>query len=101
MPGLNPKNELQLKLNTEELTPKQVRLIKAMHALIANVVTADDEGEYFETSAQLMKKAAELIKHSSFAENNPTINYAEQAVEYAVDFLQDALDENNLGNIDN
>jgi len=90
--------ELNLKINTEELSPKQVRLLKTLHALIANVVVAEDEEEYFEMSAQLLKKTTEFIKHSSFAESNQVMNYGQQAIEFAVDFLNETIDDNSIDN---
>jgi hypothetical protein len=101
MHNLNPKHELLMKLNTEELTPTQIRLCKSLHSLMASVLTAEDESEFFEMSAELMKRTAELIKHAAFSEKNQHINYGEQAVEFAVDFLNENLDQNKLGNIDN
>jgi hypothetical protein len=94
-------NELHIKLNVEELTPTQIRLIKNLNSLMALVLTAEDEPEYFENAAQLMKKTAEIIKHSSFAENCTTMSYGEQAVEFAVDYLNEQLDEQKISNIDN
>lgn len=92
MHSLTPKkSELTITLNTEDLTPEQVRIMRAMSALMTNVLAADEEGEYFEASAQLMKKAADLIRKSHFAKDNKQMPYGEQAVEYAVDFLNDAL----------
>ena len=92
MQSLAPKkSELTITLNTEELTPEQVRLLKAMSALMTNVLAADEESEYFEASAQLMKKAADLIRKSHFARDNKEMPYGEQAVEYAVDFLNETL----------
>ncbi|MGE3609094.1 MAG: hypothetical protein AB7I27_05865 [Bacteriovoracaceae bacterium] len=95
------EKELHIKLSVEDLTPTQIRLIKSMTALMAHALTAEDESEYFETSSQLLKKAAELIKHANFAEHNKKICYGEQAVEFAVDFLNESLIENKLHNIDN
>lgn len=95
------ERELVLKMNTEELTPTQVRLIKSVNALISHVLTAEDETEYFEISAELVRKTAEIIKHSSFAALNPSMPYGDQAVEFAVDFLNDTMDSGKLGNIDN
>ena len=94
-------NEVTMKMNTEELTPVQVRLIKSIHALMANVLAADEEGEYFDASAELLKKTAELIKHANFAVENNTISYGDQAVEFSVDTLNEAMDEMSMNNIDN
>lgn len=93
------QKELTMKLDTETLTPAQVKILKSMHSLIANVLTTDDESEYFETSAELLKKATELIKHSQFATENKNMSYGEQAVEYAVDTLNEGIqDKMNFDN---
>lgn len=102
MQGLGQKEkELNIKLNIEELTPTQVRLIKSVNSLLSHVLTAEDEAEYFEMSAELMKKTAELIKHSTFAEDHKNMSYGEQAVEFAMDFLNESLDQKKIHNIDN
>lgn len=94
-------HELLIKLNVEEMTPTQVRLLKHITSLLTNVVSADEEAEYFDSSSELFKKVAELVKHSQFAEANRNMNYGEQAVEFAVDNLNESLDSNNLHNMDN
>lgn len=96
-----PEQELLIKLNIEDMTPTQVRLLKSITSLLSTVVSADEEGEYFDTSSELFKKVAELVKHSQFAEKNRKINYGEQAVEYSIDNLNDDLDSKNLQNMDN
>ncbi len=102
MESLSQKEkELVIKLNVEELTPTQIRLIKSLNALVAHVLTADDEPEYFEVSADFLKKAAELIKHAGFANQNKNMEYGNQAVEFAVDFLNESIDQQKLHNIDN
>jgi hypothetical protein len=94
--------ELTLKIETHDLTPMQIRLLKHAHTLLVHVVSADDESEYFEASAQLLKQAVQLIKHSNFPETNKDgIAYGEQAIEYAVEELNEALSENRHINIDN
>jgi len=95
------ENEVTMKMNTEELSPVQVRLIKSIHALMANVLASDEEAEYFEASAELLKKTAELIKHANFAVENNNISYGDQAVEFSVDTLNETMDESKIHNIDN
>jgi len=82
-----------MKLDTEGLSTAQVKILKNLHSLIANVLTTDDEGEYFEMSAELLKKTSELIKHSNFAVENKNISYGEQAVEFAVDSLNEEIQD--------
>ena len=94
-------NEISITLNTDEMTPTQIRLIKSINSLLGHVLIAEDENEYFEISSDLIKKTAELIQHASFAEKNKNMAYGEQAVEFAVDFLHDAMDLKKIHNIDN
>ncbi len=95
------ENELNIKLNVEEMTPTQVRLIKNITSLLTSVVSSDEEAEFFDSSSELFKKVAELVKHSQFAETNRKINYGEQAVEYSIDNLNETLNGQSLHNIDN
>ena len=99
MHGLHKEKELVIKLDTTEMTPTQIRLIKSVNGLLAHVLSADEEAEYFDASAELLKKAAEIIRHAQFAEKNKSMGYGQQAVEYAVDFLNESFNDNNL--IDN
>ncbi len=102
MQNLSRKDkELLLKLNTEGLTPTQLRLVKSVHALLANVLASDEESEYFDTSAELLKKTAELIKHANFAIENKSMEYGHQAIEFSVENLNDSLDQNKIQNLDN
>lgn len=102
MHAMMPKSkDITMKMNTEELTATQIRLVKSIHSLLANVLVADEEGEYFEASAELLKKTAELIKHASFATENKTISYGDQAIEYAIDTLSEEMGERRIHNIDN
>ncbi len=93
--------ELLIKFNVEELTPTQVRLLKSVTSLLTNVLSSDDESEYFDMSAELMKKVAETIKHADFANQNKKMAYGDQAVEFAIDFLNESLDQTKIQNMDN
>lgn len=102
MQGLSHKEkELLMKIETEGLSATQVRLVKNIHALLANVLVCDEEGEYFETSAELLKKTAELIKHANFSLQNTKMSYGDQAVEFAVDSLNEKIEDDKLTNLDN
>lgn len=93
--------ELLIKINIEELTPTQVRLLKSVTSLLTNVLASDEESEFFDMSAELMRKVAETIKHADFANKNRDMEYGEQAVEFAIDFLNESLENNRINNIDN
>jgi hypothetical protein len=87
------KDELILKIETHDLTPMQVRLLKHAHTLLIHVLAAEDEEEYFEASSQLLKQAALIVKNANFAlQTKSKIPYGEQAVEYSVDNLNEAME---------
>lgn len=97
------KPELTLKYDTTELSPAQVRLLKRVHATLADLLTTDDEGEFFEGSAELMRVCAHLIKQSHFSDDKKrsSIPYGEQALEYSVDCLQEQMSRGAIINYDN
>lgn len=95
--GTNEK-ELLLKLDTEGLSVTQVRLVKQIHALLAHVLASEEEGEYFEASAALLKKTSEVIKVANYSAQNKHMPYGEQAVEFAVDSLNESLELQALDN---
>ncbi|MFA5584495.1 MAG: hypothetical protein WDA09_09800 [Bacteriovoracaceae bacterium] len=95
------ENDLIIKFDTNQLTPTQARLIKTVNALMAHIVSADEEAELFEGSAEMLIKMSELIHHSQFAQTHKELNYAEQALEYSIDFLRENLDSLLHTNLDN
>lgn len=98
---LKKDQDLVIKFDTTQLTAKQAKLIKTVNALMAHIVSADEEAELFEGSAELMIKMSELIHQSHFAQNHKELNYAQQALEYSIDFLRENLDELLHTNLDN
>ncbi|MES2849125.1 MAG: hypothetical protein V4685_08720, partial [Bacteroidota bacterium] len=66
----------------EELSPAQIRLIKTINTLLVQVLTAPDEPEFFDGSAEFMRTCAGAIKQSNFTESLKSkdgISYADQA----------------------
>jgi hypothetical protein len=99
--ALNATSEMTLKVDTRDMSPAQVRVLKQVHALMIHTITAEDEAEYFEAAAQLFKQTAQLVRHANFADDKRIdgIAYGEQAVDYAVDFLKEMLSaQTNLDN---
>jgi hypothetical protein len=102
MHGFTEKDkELLISINSEHFSQAQLRLIKRINSLLANVLSCEDESEYFETSAELMKKSAELIKLSNFATENKKIPYGNQALEFAIDTLSESINSKDLSSFDN
>jgi hypothetical protein len=83
---------IRIEIDANELTPNQVRLIRSLNTLLAHVMITENEEEYFEGSAEFMRMCASLIKQAHFTENlkdATNIPYAQQALEYSMDVLQD------------
>jgi len=103
MSAQTSEKKLILTLDIEELTPAQVRLIKSVHSMLAHVLTTENESEYFEASAEIMKICATLIKQSHFANagKKEKIPYADQALEYSMDMLSEHVIATKSLNYDN
>lgn len=96
--------KLKIEIDATELTPKQIRSIKTVMTVMEHVLTTDDESEYFEGSAELLRMVASLIKQSRFTEDyskGESIPYSEQALEYSVDMLQEFINDKKVVRYDN
>ncbi len=94
---------LTIELDTAELNPQQVRLVKTINSLIAHIATTEDENDYFETCSALMKQVAAFVKQANFNDFPPydEIPYAEQALEYSIDSIIDNIHSDKLNSYDN
>ena len=98
------KDQISIDIDTNGLTPAQVRLIRSINTLLLHVVKTDDESEFFDGSAEFMRMCASLIKQSYFAnelKNLEDISYAEQALEYSMDVLQECMEGAKIVQYDN
>ena len=90
--SLSKDKMIRIEIDANELTPSQVRLIKSLNTLLAHIMVTENEEEYFEGSAEFMRMCAALIKQAHFTENLKDANnipYAQQALEYSMDVLQE------------
>jgi hypothetical protein len=105
MSGVTSKNKkVFIEIDAAELTDSQVRLIKSINMMLQHVLVTDDEEEFFDGSADFMRMCASIIKKSHFAEDLKGINdipYAEQALEYSMDILQEHISNSNVVSYDN
>ena len=95
---------IRIEIDANELNPNQVRLIKSLNTLLAQVMVTENEEEYFEGSAEFMRMCAALIKQAHFTENLKDANnipYAQQALEYSMDVLQDYVTASKVITYDN
>ncbi len=99
------EKKLTIEFDISELTPAQVRLIRSLNTVLAGLVTTDDEGEFFEASAEMMRACASLIKQSKFTaeatKSKNTIPYGDQALEYSIDTLQEQINNSKVVTYDN
>ncbi len=89
----NLSKKVFLELDTTGLKPAHIRLVKTLYNMIAHALTTEDEGEYFNSSAETIRLCASLIKQARFIETmeKEKIPYAEQALEFSVDILQEHI----------
>ncbi|MGZ3790356.1 MAG: hypothetical protein ACXVLQ_17625 [Bacteriovorax sp.] len=95
---------IRIEIDGSELTPNQVRLIRSLNTMLAHVLLTENEEEYFEGSAEFMRMCAALIKQAHFTENLKDINnipYAQQALEYSMDILQEYVTNSKVVTYDN
>jgi len=97
------ENMLNINIDTSDLSPQQTRLIKTIIEEIHHVCTTTDEGEFFDGSADLMRMCAAIIKQGTFTSKLKIdgIPYAEQALEYSMDAINDCVDTTKIVNYDN
>jgi len=96
------KNEVTISVDVTALSATQVRLLKSLNAMIKHVVSTDEEGEFFDGSAECMRICASLIKQAKFIEafKAEDIPYAEQALEYSIDILQEQMSAHKVVSYD-
>lgn len=95
---------IKIEIDGSELTPQQMRLIKSLNTMITHVLLTENEEEYFEGSAEFMRMCAALIKQARFTEelkDQSNIPYAQQALEYSVDVLQEYVTASKVVTYDN
>jgi len=98
------QNELTIQVNTKDLNPGQVRLIKTINTLMMDVATTDNENIFFNHSAEFLRKCASLIQQAKFTMENEHLSeipYAEQVLEYSFDILADQVMTSEITSYDN
>ena len=96
--------QIKIEIDGSEFTPQQVRLIKSLNTMLTHVLLTESEEEYFEGSAEFMRMCAALIKQARFTEelkDQSNIPYAQQALEYSVDVLQEYVAASKVVTYDN
>ncbi|WP_127717910.1 hypothetical protein [Halobacteriovorax sp. HLS] len=105
MSAITAKNQrVFIEVDTSELTDAQVRLIKSLNTMLQHVLVTDSEDEFFDGSANFMRMCASIIKKAHFAQDLKGVDnipYAEQALEYSMDILQEHITNSNVVSYDN
>jgi len=92
---------LFLEIDTTEMSEQQVRLIKSINSMLSHVLTTDQESEYFDGSSELLRLVASAVKKANFSNEEGTIEYSKQALEFCVDILSEQVYEGDILKYDN
>ncbi len=95
---------IKIEIDRNDFSPQQIRLIRSLNTMLAHVMVTDNEEEYFEGSAEFMRMCAALIKQAHFSEHLKgvdNISYAQQALEYSMDVLQEYVSSSKVVTYDN
>jgi hypothetical protein len=98
------KTMMKIEVDASDLTPQQVRLIKSINTMLHHVLITENEEEYFEGSAEFMRMCASIIKQARFTEQlkgKDNIPYAQQALEYSMDVLNEYITNAKVVSYDN
>ena len=100
---LRNKEKIFIEIDTTELSSAQIRAIKTLNHMLTHVLTTVEEGEYFDGSAETMRICASLIKQAKFISgfDDENIPYAQQALEYSIDVLQEHMTSAKVVTYDN
>lgn len=97
-------DKVKIEIDTKEMTPQQIRLLRTLNTLMVHVLQAEDEEQYFEGSAELIRVAASLITQAKFNEETKkqtSIPYAKQVLEYSMDILAEYMEDQKVVAYDN
>lgn len=98
------QKKMHVEFDTTELNTQQIRLLKSICTMLNHILTTDDEADYFDGSAELMRMVASAVKQANFTTEwceNSDIPYAEQALEFCMDMIADQMHEGDVTNYDN
>lgn len=98
------QQKINIEFDTTELNSAQIRLVKSICSMLNHILTTDDECDYFDGSAELMRMVASAVKQSNFTTEwaeNSEIPYAQQALEFCIDQIADQMSTSNINKYDN
>ncbi|TDJ07416.1 MAG: hypothetical protein E2O68_03590 [Deltaproteobacteria bacterium] len=92
------KENILLEIDTSELSPGQIRLIRTYYSTLMHVLKTDQERGYFEGAADLLRLTAALIREAPYAAFSTE---SHQALEYALENLQERIQRSKIDIYDN
>lgn len=98
------KNNMEIELDTSNLSQEKVRLIKTIISEMTKTLTSDNEKKFFTHSAEFMRLCACVIQKSRFVQVNESVSsipFNQQAIEYSIDVLQEYLEQEKVVHYDN
>ncbi len=84
---------LLLNLNTKNLKPEQIRLIKRINTVLHQVLKTQGQEDFFRSSAELLTLAASAINFSQFEKEQ---DFTREALGYALDTLEENIEHKKL-----
>lgn len=98
------QKKLHVEFDATELNSQQIRLIKSICSMLNHILTTDDECDYFDGSAEMMRMVASAVKQANFTtewSENSKIPYAQQALEFCIDSIAEQMHEGDITKYDN
>lgn len=98
------KENMQIEIETDNLSPEKIRLIKTLVAEMTKTLEAENERRFFTHSAEFMRLCACVIQKSKFVQINESLSsipFNQQAIEYSIDILQEHLEQEKIVHYDN
>ena len=97
------KNNTHLAIDTSGLGAAQIRLLNSLCHNLRHTLTVENETEYFNGCAEVLRTCAALIQQARFGlvAGNPETPYSDQALEYSIEILQEYMEESKLIVYDN
>ena len=78
------------KSEISNLPQEQIRRLNTLCHILYQTITTSDEEKFFDGSAEVLRLCASFIKQSHFGKGMPP-HCTEQALEYAIEMLQDSM----------
>lgn len=100
----NLESSTSLSADHPGLDKVQLRLLRSLQQLLPHLMTTEDENEFFESGRELLKLFALSLNQSNFekkASRNKKFSYATQALEFALDHLEEDLKNSQTLILDN